>query len=784
MSDITTRRLAAIFFADIVGFTSMMQEDEGKTLLKLSRYQSVLSEKVSEYNGQIFQTYGDGSLCMFPSAILAVQCAREVQLELSTGLVVPIRIGIHQGDIVEKDKSIYGDAVNLASRVESLGIPHSVLFTKKVADNLRSHPELISKNLGSFHFKNVAQPMTVYALANKGFPVPRRAEMKGKLAENKAIINYKRTILIGSILMLVALFLGNKLSQLNSKPYPVTTQKSIAIIPFINLNIDKEQGDYFSDGIMEEILLRLQKMSNLRTISRTSVMQYKVNPKSILEIAKELDVGYVVEGSVRQLTNSVIINVSLIDADEEERVLWSEEFKSELSVEEIFKTQSQIAVKIVNSLQATMSPYLAEGTLKAPTKIREAYNYYLRGNHYYNLQGFSSDVNSRLALENYHKAVELDREFTLAHVKIAACNRLLYWYQFDRTELRAQLARASLNQALLIDPDLPEVKIEKAWQYYHFDSDYDQSISILNELKSEYPNFEDIFWALANTLKRKGDFKQALINIEQLLKMNPNNPLTILDAGQIGEFANAFERVEKVYAQSLEFLPDNSLLTILMARLMMIWKWDLSQGLSILENSSAERTSYFKYMSYLLHLKSGNIKQAMTYVEDQESDIIYFDRHRYTPTELAKAEIYYYSSDITRQKESAMKAVRVLQNKIIEDDNDARLYGDIALSYAFAGEPELAIENAEKCIEFTPYQQDALIGYLWHVKLLQVLVINRNIDRAMEQLKFILSKDGTLTDAILQNDPLYEPLRNDRRFTNILAGRKTLRSLTRNSDDK
>ncbi len=772
MSDNTTRRLAAILFADIVGFTSMMQEDEDKTLVRLSRYKTVLGEKVSKFNGQIFQTYGDGSLCMFPSAILAVQCAKEVQLELKQGMVVPVRIGIHQGDIVEKDKTIYGDAVNLASRVESLGVSHSVLFTESVANNLKSHPSLISKNLGFFHFKNVAEPMKVYALANEGFPVPRRAEMKGKLADKKTSSVSRRTILIGAILIFAAIFLGNRLSLITNKTSSTSGQKSIALIPFTNLNVDKAEGDFFSDGIMEEILLRLQKLSNLRTISRTSVMQYKINPKPILDIAKELAVGYVVEGTVRQLTNSVIINVSLIEAQEEEHILWAEEFTSELSVEDIFNTQSQIAVKIVNSLQATMSPYLSEGTLEAPTKIREAYNYYLKGNHYYHLQGFSSDVNSRLALENYQKAVELDPNFTLAHVKIAACNRLLYWYQFDRTELRAQLARASLNQAILIDPDLPEVRIEQAWQYYHFDTDYDRSIAILKKLKTEYPNYEDVYWVLANTLKRKGDFKEALVNAEQLLEINPRSPFTVLDAGQIGEFANAFERVEEVYAQSLEFTPDNSLLTTLMARLMMTWKWDLSKGLSILESSSAERTSYFNYMSYLLHLKSRNFEKAMTYVKNQESDFIYVDRHQYIPTELAKAQIYYYSSDDSRQKEAALKAISLLQNKIIEDNNDVRLYGELALSYAFAGEPELAIANAEKCIEIKPFQQDALTGYLWHVRLLQVLVINRNIDRAMEQLRFIMSKEGTLTDAILQNDPLYEPLRNDRRFKRIIADRK------------
>ena len=177
----STRRLAAILFADIVGYTSLMQHDEKLALQKIKRYQEILDDSANEYNGQILKNYGDGSLMTFSNSVDALKAARDIQEQARIEPTVPLRIGIHVGEFVVEKGDIYGNGVNLASRIESLGIKGAVLFSKNIYQKIKNLPEFETEDLGSFDFKNVDEPMTVYALANEGFPVPLREEMQGKL---------------------------------------------------------------------------------------------------------------------------------------------------------------------------------------------------------------------------------------------------------------------------------------------------------------------------------------------------------------------------------------------------------------------------------------------------------------------------------------------------------------------------------------------------------------------------------------------------------------------------
>ncbi|MBK6949364.1 MAG: adenylate/guanylate cyclase domain-containing protein [Haliscomenobacter sp.] len=168
----SNRRLAAILFSDIAGYTAMLQRDEEEGLRKLRRYRQVLEEKARHYNGQVLKNYGDGSLTLFNSAVDAVRCALEIQTILQKEPVVPLRIGIHVGDVVLEDGDVYGDGVNLAARIEALGAPGAVLFTERVIHDIRSHPDLHTVSLGKVNLKNVLEPLEVFALSNEGFPVP------------------------------------------------------------------------------------------------------------------------------------------------------------------------------------------------------------------------------------------------------------------------------------------------------------------------------------------------------------------------------------------------------------------------------------------------------------------------------------------------------------------------------------------------------------------------------------------------------------------------------------
>src|SRR5450432_3319289 len=254
------RQLAAILFADMTGYTALMQENEHLGRLKRRRLKEVLESTITLYNGKILQNYGDGSLSIFQSAIDSVRCSIDIQHQLQEQLQVPLRMGIHTGDVIIEDEAIYGDGVNLASRIESLAVPGGIFISEKVLDEIKNQEDISTREMGYFELKNVKQPVRIYAIANEGIAVPGRDEIKGK----------------------------------TSKP-----ANRLAVLPFVNMSADPE-NEYFSDGITKELLNALTRVEGLQVTSRTSAFAFKGKHDDIRDIAIRLNVDKVLEGSVRK----------------------------------------------------------------------------------------------------------------------------------------------------------------------------------------------------------------------------------------------------------------------------------------------------------------------------------------------------------------------------------------------------------------------------------------------------------------------------------------------------
>ncbi len=306
------RQLAAVMFTDMVGYTALMQEDEQKAKKNRDRHRKVLESLVQNHHGIILQYYGDGTLCVFNSAIEAVECATEIQQELQKEPKIPLRVGLHVGDIVYSDDGVYGDAVNIASRIETLATPGCVLISGKVFDEIKNHPSMPAKSLGEFDLKNVKRPVRVFALQNEGLNVPVRDDLKLK---------------------------------------PRESAKSIAVLPFVNMSTDAE-NEYFSDGITEELLNALTKVDGLQVTSRTSSFAFKDKNLDVREIGSKLAVTSVLEGSVRKAGKRVRITAQLINTSDGFHV-WSEVYDREL--EDIFAVQDEIAKQISNKLREKLS---------------------------------------------------------------------------------------------------------------------------------------------------------------------------------------------------------------------------------------------------------------------------------------------------------------------------------------------------------------------------------------------------------------------------------------------
>jgi len=316
-----SRRLTAIMFADIAGYTAMMQRDEKKGLEKVRRFSEVMEAQASANHGEILEFRGDGCLTVFNSAVEAMHPAKAIQEALKEEPKVPLRIGIHIGDIVFTDGNIYGDGVNLASRVESMGVPGSILVTERVIHDVKSHPEFQMTSLGKFQFKNVDKPMEVFALANEGFVVPRKQDMKGKLANKGVKKNLKLQLwgsLLAALILITSLFFFWKdLVPMSPSDREESSEKPvIAVLPFRDLSPKKDQ-EYFCEGTAEEILNALAGLKGVTVRGRGSSFSFKDEGLSLKEIGEKLAASVLLDGSIRKTKDKIRINVQLIQADSE-----------------------------------------------------------------------------------------------------------------------------------------------------------------------------------------------------------------------------------------------------------------------------------------------------------------------------------------------------------------------------------------------------------------------------------------------------------------------------------
>src|SRR3954468_20727903 len=369
------RQLAAIMFSDMAGYTALMQQNEQLAKDKRRRLKEVLETAVAGYNGKILQYYGDGALCMFSSAIDGVNCAVLIQQTLQQEPKVDVRIGIHTGDISIEEETIYGDGVNLASRIESLAVSGSIFISEKVFDEIQNQENLTTREMGYFELKNVVRPVRIFAIDNKGLVVPARDTLKGKTKQ---------------------------------------PSNRLAVLPFVNMSTDPE-NEYFSDGITEELLNALTKVDGLQVTSRTSAFAFKGKNNDIREIGIQLNVDRILEGSVRKAGNRVRITAQLINAADGYHI-WSENYDRNLT--DIFQVQDEISGIIANKLRENLTPVQkATQLVKPSTNNVTAYTHYLKGLHFWNKL---TPADCHKAIECFEQAIALEPDYAQAYAMTAA----------------------------------------------------------------------------------------------------------------------------------------------------------------------------------------------------------------------------------------------------------------------------------------------------------------------------------------------------------------------------
>jgi adenylate cyclase len=400
------RQLAAIMFTDIVGYTALMGESEENALHVRRINREIHQQKIEDVGGTWLKEMGDGTLASFTTVTEAVEAAIEIRKICREELDIELKIGIHLGEVIHEDNDVFGDGVNIASRIEALAVGGGILISEPVFNEITNKEGLEAAFIGHAMLKNVDKPVNIYQILVDGLTKPTiKIKCDGKRNKLFGI----SAVVIVALLAVAYFFIWPRVFY---QPVPY---RSIAVIPFNDLS---ETGDqqFFADGVMEDILGQLQRIEELHVVSRTSVMKYRGRTPTIKEIQKDLKVDYVLEGSVRKSPTEIMITAQLIDVNEDKH-LSSENYISKYSAQGIFSIQDRIAKRIVNDLKLTISPEKVIEITRPLTESTLAYEYFQAGRRQ-SYKGYIGGYDS--AIIELKKAISVDTTFAAAYGLIAS----------------------------------------------------------------------------------------------------------------------------------------------------------------------------------------------------------------------------------------------------------------------------------------------------------------------------------------------------------------------------
>ena len=485
------RRLAAIMFTDMVGFTALTQSDESQSLAVLERHNRLLRPFFAKFRGREIKTMGDSFLVEFDSALDVVNCAIEVQrflhdynISSRDGWKIALRIGVHLGDVVRAGSDILGDAVNIASRLQPLAEPEGVCASQQVYDQVRNKIAQEFVKLETHDLKGVKFAVDVYRVA-----MPWEGSRQKETQQGVPLLDPRR----------------------------------IAVLPLVSMSPDPND-EYFADGLTEELITRISFVKGLEVISRTSVMNYKKKEKNALQIGQELKVGTLLEGSVRKAGNRIRVTAQLINSNTEGH-LWAESYDRDL--DDVFGIQSEIAEKVAGELRIQLLQAEKKTLERKPTQSTEAYSIFLRGREL--LRAFT-EPSVRQALALFERAVELDPSFARAHVGIAECHQFLVNTGYESFDISLPRVKASLEEALRLDPGLAEAHAALSEMYFNID-DSARAESEAREAVKLNPNLPDPYSVLSEITGIRGAVEEAVKLSETAYRLDPFSPEYIWRVG-------------------------------------------------------------------------------------------------------------------------------------------------------------------------------------------------------------------------------------------------------------
>ncbi|MDA4129531.1 MAG: tetratricopeptide repeat protein [Thaumarchaeota archaeon] len=504
-----SRKLAAIMFTDIVGFTALTQRDEGQAMRLLAQHNELMRTLIPKYSGREVKTIGDAFLVEFRSALEAVQCSvamQRVMHERNMGLPssdrLEIRVGIHVGDVIsntEVDGDIFGDTVNISSRIEQFAPPGGVCLSEQVFAQVKNKVDFPLVRMESQKLKNVELPVDLYRVVMPWEVEPARES-------------------------------------------PLEPRR-VAVLPFKNMSPDPND-EFFSDGLTEEVIASLSNVKELTVIARTSVMQYRAVSKKVTEIGRELNAGTLVEGSIRKAKNRIRVTVQMIDAQKDGH-LWAQNYDRDL--DDIFAIQSDIAERVTKELRIQLVDSIKVRLETEPTAKPEAYTLYIKGRFFWNERTKEAVLK---AIEYFELSIKKDPSFALGYSGLANCYQVIARNGLGEYAPNFQKVKEYAVKALELDPDLPEAHAALGAYLHYYEHNWKQAEAEYTRAITLKPSYATAHQWYSHVLVQQGRLPEAFNEIFRAMELDPFSPVINENYGNWllynGEYKKAIEQFRKV----------------------------------------------------------------------------------------------------------------------------------------------------------------------------------------------------------------------------------------------
>jgi TolB-like protein/cytochrome c-type biogenesis protein CcmH/NrfG len=787
--------IAHVLFIDVVGYSKLLVDDQREILAELNRLvRATEAFRVAEQAGKLSRVpTGDGmALAFFTSPEEPARCAVELAKWLRGNPLCHVRMGLHSGPVsgvtdVNDQSNIAGAGMNIAQRVMDCGDAGHILLSRHIAEDLENYrvwqPYL--HELGECEVKHGTRLGLVNLYSNE---VGNR-EVPSKLQEASAHVpvttapNRRRVAIVFSLFLLLAalgVFVllrpvappGSRGAAIGGAPTALQiSEKSIAVLPFQNLS-DEKENMYFADGVQDQILTNLAKVSDLKVISHTSVRQYKsgVN-RNLREIGQQLGVAYIVEGSVQRSSDRLRINAELIDARTDAHI-WAETYDREAA--DLFAIQSELAQSIVTQLQAKLSPEQKAEIEARPTRDLVAFQLYQEGKEIVDSYLNAVDVRAELlkALQALEEATNRDPNFVLAYCYAGRAHDLLYFFDLDPKPERILLAEAAVKAALRLQPDSAEAHFAMADYYFRCHRDYDRAQEELAVARPGLPNSTPFFILSGYINRRQNHWPEAERDFSTAVRLDPRNPNAYNLLADTYSLKRQFSKAVECYNRVLAAGEQTPLVRFRQAGVAFYGSGNPKPFRDFLAEAPLELDyagSWTPARVWVALIDRNYAEAERVLAASPRQDFQDLDLSFYYPKAWFEAVIARAKGDSAAAR-AAFENVRViLEQRLTLKPEHARTLAVLAQVDANLGRKEQALREAQHAVELMPVSKDIYDGVLVLEGLAQVYTWTGERDRAIELLQKLVTMPGYINYSRLKTYPTWSPLRGDPRFEQLVA---------------